>query len=212
MKTILSTLAIISLFVALLFSCSSDDNDNVNGNGNGNGDDPTPLKTNYLRIGETDYELWPTAIYIYYGEDEGNMDFQYEGHYYEIRLLTKGVTYQLVDGDFEYYGNGYGVSISLVCEGSPYVCERTYKLPVVSPYPIGSFGGTYHYKNGDNIYDYEIETGTFIVEDITDTTLEFSIDCSAENGNCVKTHFDGGVDVYTAVADAPQQKVIIKQK
>lgn len=172
----------------------------------------TPLKTNFLRIGNNDHELWASAIYIDFGEDIGYdfLDFTYTGSGYAIILRTKGITYSHFDEELEYYGTGYKLNIFISSNNSNYLDIGTYNFPTKEPLPIGTFAGSYEYLYNSSETEYDIQSGTAIINNYTGNTIEITLNCNSENDMCVKTHFIGEIDPYEIIVKSSQQRVIKK--
>jgi uncharacterized protein YaiE (UPF0345 family) len=133
MKKFVLILTII-LGVTLIY-CESNDDENIV--------DDTPLEEGFVRIGNNDYEIYEYIIELNYYFYDGPMEFEFYGTRRDLIILTKGVTKQLNDGNFEYYGNGYVIILNLITETTSVgtIAPGEFNFAEAEPYQMGSFIG-----------------------------------------------------------------------
>lgn len=183
MKQILKLTAL-ALFVNILF-IACDDNDN----------NSTP--SNYLKIGNTTYELSSGTL-----ENYGKDSMYYDGFNLDLTLASKGINLtQDSEGLIEATGAGQIIAFEMFTSQKQYLDTRDYTYDKkTTPSPIGSFDFGLYIENWTPDLDDEkgekyIVSGTVTVTNNV-PNYEITIDCNDISGKKITGYYKGTL-IYT---------------
>lgn len=164
----------------LLFSCDKNDDDQSEPN-------------NYLKIGDTEYDL-SAGVLENYGADENGDDFA--GYNTDLTLYSSGLSLQQDgDGDWELSGKGHGIYFEMFSTIGTALDSHNYSYTEAEPSPIGTFDDGEYVTN----YDTEVEGGGTDGEIISGkvdvkkdgSTYSITIDCTGSNGEKITGFYKG---------------------
>jgi hypothetical protein len=164
---------VLKLFVAfiaiglLTFGCKKDD-----------------VKKNFLKIGDTEYELTAGSIKNWGGTTSYNLD---------LRLFTDGV--QFVSGNHS--GTGPLIYFEMYTTNGLGLDSRDYVYDAVGSENIGTFDWSYYFTNYDsgNGSSLDLNSGTVTVNK-SGSVYEIEFNGTDQNGKAITGYFKGEIPIY----------------
>ena len=174
----------------LLIGCDKDD------------DDKTGTK-NYLKIGDTEYDL-SAGILENYGTDDDN-SWHY-GYNTDLTLYSAGLSLQIdEDDDYDVTGKGHGIYFEMFSNSGNSLNNGDYIFSSTEPYPIGTFAGggyviNYDSENDDYEGEGDIVSGKVSVSK-SGSEYSITINCTDENGAKITGFYKGTLRYFDYTVD-----------
>lgn len=178
MKNIMKLLIGVLVISTVLISCKKDDDEKE--------------AKNFLKIGDTEYDL-SAGILENYGASD--IDGWYRGYNTDLTLYSKGLTIQLEDNDFDLLGKGHGIFFEMFSTDGNVLDNTEYTFTSVDPCPIGTFDDgayiiNYNSETEDNEYEGEIVSGKVAVS-VKEGEYKITINCIGKSGIKITGFYKG---------------------
>ena len=181
MKNSISILTSMLLISLILVSCENEDNED---------------KKNYLRIGETEYNLSSGLL-----DDNGPYrdvmeDFQYDGYNLDLKLVSSGITISTDEG---LSGTGLMIAFEMFSSEEGKLSEGTYVYEDTKPYSTGTYDWAVYLTNWpleESSNDEWVNITGKVAIERNGSEYEIDIDCTDKNGKSIKGYYKGNLHYY----------------
>ena len=168
-----------------------------------NKDDDDTGTRNYLKIGDTEYELF-AGLLENFGTDDH--DDWYHGYLGKLILFSEGLSLHVVEEDrYEFAGNGDLIAFSLYSNTGSALDNADYVFTSTVPCPIGTIdGGAYAIKFDTENWDAEdsddIVSGTVSVS-LSGSEYRITFDCACQNDKKITGFYKGTLRYFDSSRD-----------
>ena len=171
---------------------------------------------NFLKIGETEYDLSAGLLTNYGKANNGDLHLGYNT---DLTLYSKGLLLQTGEDDWDLIGKGHAIYFQMFSSAGNVLDNMKYTYSSAIPSPIGTFDG------GQYIINYVSETEDTDFADImlsgevnvsiNGSEYTISINCTGKNGKKITGFYKGTLRYFDRSRGekfAPAEPIKIEEK
>lgn len=199
MKNLLKTFIGVFVLSTLIISCSNDDDMGSDSN------------KNYIKVGETVYEL-STGAMENFGKYDNGID-KYDGYNICLTLVSKGVSLSGdEDGEMVITGSGQIFYFDMYTSKGSSFDDRDYNFDGIPPTQIGTFNDGACWLSWDESEDGDWNDITSGKVTVSKNGNEITINCTDENGKNITGFYKGPLIYYDYAWEQKSARIISKQR